>query len=134
MFEMTRPQEFFISPHSHRFDFACLVLLGEVLNTLYVPNQRGYEHEVSTYTVDGYKEHGLVDRHLKRFVQVPTRYTMGQWYGMGSNEFHTIAFGHGAKVLFFEGPNCREESEALQPVVNGKVISTFSVEDWMYHE
>lgn len=135
MFDMARRQGFHIAPHSHRFDFACLVLRGSVGNIVYepaTPDDGGDEYQVAKYTVDGFKERGLLPQLRDYFIGGATQYLEGEWYSMAYSQFHSIEFSRDALVLFFEGQTVRDYSEALRPIVNGKVLDTFHVEDWMY--
>lgn len=131
MFLNTRDQEFFVTPHSHRFDFACCVLRGWAKNTLY---EEGYSH-MPNYRRSSY------DRLTKQakpedcayFAKRSTIYHQGDWYTMACEEFHSIEFSHDAVVLFLEGAQEQEITYILEPVVGGLVVPTFKVEPWMYN-
>lgn len=131
MFSMTRPQELFVAPHNHRYDFACYVLRGRVVNVMYEPTAdlRAPEYAVTRYD----RERGQLAEEVTRarFLAVLTEYGEGSWYGMGRSEFHSIGFDQGTEVLFLEGPSLKEETYVLEPVVDGKVLRTFQKPSWM---
>lgn len=137
MFTATRPQEAHITPHSHRFDLACYVVKGWVENCLY--RQSGMkadwndEFMVSRLTYGG--EPGKYAKEqigTNLFAGVSSRWEEGQWYFMQADEIHSIVFGKGTSVLIFEGATKTDESVILEPVVDGKVVPTFGVQDWMF--
>lgn len=153
LFEMTREQEMFITPHSHRFDFACCVLKGSV--THYVYEQAGDSesiypeiplplngfmiHQINEYVASekvpgpgsntGFK---IIPLGYGHFTRKKTFYPSGSWYTLTIEKFHSIEFTMGAQVLFLEGAEQGSTSYFLEPVVNGKVISLFSIPEWMY--
>lgn len=136
MFHQTLPQEFYISPHNHRFDFCCYVLAGQVTNHYYKPTYRanfGHKYRVGTYHL-GTPTHPwhLSDFKDEWFMRHDRKYITGEWYGMEANDFHSITFSLGARVLFFEGPMIRDVSQCLQPYSDDEVIPLFTVHDWMY--
>ena len=127
-----------IIPHSHRFDFQCLVLRGEVCNVTWEEAEEGCntadDFVVSTLTYGG--EPGTYTQTLdpvpKRYKHKMHAYGEGEWYGMKHNEIHSIYFARGTAVLFFEGPNWTNETLILEPYVNGERVPTFKVEPWMF--
>ena len=131
MFHNTREQEFFITPHTHRFDFTCVVLEGSVINRTYAlaPRHVGDRYLRSYYFVKDGTTSGC---ELENYIMTDIHYPQGSWYTMEYKEFHSIQFSKNAKVIFFEGKPRSDTSFILQPWVNGKVIPTFSVEEWMY--
>jgi len=139
MFEMTRHQQHVIAPHSHRFDFACYVLEGKVINKIWVPT--------AVDTADLYRETFL------RYLGTPGNYTQrwgetkkytssswnfgtGQWYQMSHDQIHSIHFEKGTKVIFFEGPDVSDESLMLEPFIERDlhVCSTGDVQPWMFRK
>lgn len=136
MFHMTHHQQFYISPHNHRFDFCCYVLDGKVTNHHYIPTTGGDPYLISTYDPNTYAKEGLIDIQTVPFIIRNTEYSANSnpWYSMSRDQFHSITFEKGAKVLFFEGASQDKTSNCLQPIVNGKLIPLFSVEEWMYHD
>lgn len=135
MFEASRLQMQHIVPHSHRFDFAALVLQGSVVNTVFVAGEKGYEYiEVELSYSGKFGTYTEGSASLQKFSTSSTKYSVGDWYGMCANEIHRIEFSPDARVLFFEGPEIRAESKILKPVVDGEVINTFTVQDWMFKE
>lgn len=134
LFTMSRQQNAAITPHSHRFDFQCLVLRGQVHNILWEQTEDEadlfaattltYEFEPGRYT--------LGDHKVARYKSTSTRYEPGDWYGQTYDQIHSIVFSHDALVLFFEGQMLTKEAVILEPYVGGKVLRTFKVEPWMF--
>lgn len=134
MFEASRATEEFIVPHSHRFDFVCLVLRGTVVNTVYTK---------ASYGGDEFCEGRVVGAGLGRYEHLredqPTvwgrnaaHYRQAEIYGMQAHEIHSISFSADAQVLFFEGPKVTETVTVLEPWALGKVVPTFKTEPWMF--
>jgi hypothetical protein len=130
-----------ITPHSHRFDFACLVLEGEVENILFLPvvNPSLYA-KTNTYARGRLRAPagGLGDYTVTRgtepehFAEMVTKYRVGDVYSMTADEIHSIRFSRGAQVLFFEGPPRFVDSDFLEPYSNGAVVPTFVSAPWMF--
>lgn len=133
MFEATRTQDEFITPHSHRYDFACLVLQGQVTNTLYVPSANLSTDEFMCTTLIK-QDSGFVRVSCEeaRFDRRQSTYETGEWYAMSSGQIHSIRFKKGSLVLFFEGEQVGNSSVILEPVVKGEHLQTFNVAPWMY--
>lgn len=142
LFEQSRAHEEPICPHSHRFDFGAVVIQGYVQQTLW--HSSNPCHESDFYSADllvknkdvqfgSYtRQHDVRRMHFRKRTE---RYDVGQMYFMKHTEIHSINFSKDAVVLFLEGPEVVNESVILQPIVNGKVVPTFKVEDWMFeHE
>jgi len=55
-------------------------------------------------------------------------------YSMRHDEIHSIVFGRGSQVLFFEGPEKTDKSTILEPVVKGLVIPTYENRDYMFNK
>lgn len=145
MFHMTRDQQFYISPHSHRFNFASVVICGWARQHLYRnlstqnvgPQHTGADdrlYAVREYVPDRANptNYGIKTASYGHFLRTTTVYEAGQWYSMKYDEFHSIEFSKGARVLFIEGPKIKDTSYFLEPVVNGKVVPLFDVPTWMY--
>lgn len=144
LFSADRETRDTITPHSHRFDFACLVLNGYVLNTIYEPVSAGNAAFASEWVfstidqvcgVDGIRKY-VHERETKPKLLYPvtTRYTQYDSYYMASDQVHSIVFSKGARVLFFEGPAKTTTSRMIEPWVNGRVVPTFKTEDWMFEK
>jgi hypothetical protein len=142
LFECSRTHVEQIIPHSHRFDFKCQVLEGEVINRYWI-NKNKSVNELRADRYDPYQASELIysgnpGEYTKsvsesgewRFYE--KRYTPGQVYSMTADEVHSIIFSKGAKVLFEEGPTVSDRSIVLEPIVDGEVIPTFKVESWMF--
>ena len=135
LFEGSRRQLDSISPHSHRFDFACIVLRGRVLNRVWHASTENYgdffqESELTYSGTVGL--HGR--RALGRNYWAPRDqfYDAGESYCMKADEIHSIEFTRDAVVLFFEGPSIRDWSVVLEPVVDGSVIPTYETRPYMF--
>ncbi len=133
LFESEREQQRDIAPHTHRFDFSCLVLRGQVTNKLWGHSASGDEFELNRITYLGkpgsYKKE-FVER--VRFDHTDTVYKAGDFYRMASDEMHSIVFSRGALVLFFEGPEVTDTSFMIDPVSGGEVIPTSDTAPWMF--
>jgi len=140
MFENTRNQQGHITPHSHRFSLACCVLRGEVHNSLYTeatsPTAVGLDLDEYAARALKYKsEPGKYETafgYRSKWRKHTTKYSVGQWYFMRDNEIHSIDFSPDARVLVIEGPDVSDTTTILEPLVNGVVVPTFKVEDWMF--
>jgi hypothetical protein len=144
MFEMEREFVWQVTPHSHRFDFECVVLEGQVLNTIYVdPEVEMAKHRFYGTEPDLYRQTDLVylgkpgQYRLGAQIQVSmcirtSLYEQGQTYRMDADQIHSIRFSKGTQVLFFEGPIKTNKSVYLEPIVNGQTIETMKVEPWMF--
>jgi len=135
LFSMSRAQHQAITPHSHRFDFQCLVLRGEVHNIrwtrsdhdeadAYVATKLSYGFEPGRYTRGGWG--------IGRYTCESERFGAGDWYGQAYDEIHSVVFSDDALVLFFEGQMITQETTILEPLVDGKHLQTFRVEPWMF--
>ena len=136
LFEKEAHQRDFITPHSHRFDFACLVLDGSVINHIWLETDDEQEDKFSKSKLI-YR--GEIGSHAKCFDRTGFYYSSDYAYGSGDaysmkhDEIHSITFSKGAKVLFFEGPQVSDQSVIIEPVISGKIIPTYSVSDWMFN-
>jgi hypothetical protein len=140
LFSQERFHEEPITPHSHRFDFSCLVLRGMVENVMWAPVGD------SCIDADYYARTKLVHRGefgkyniepennvpFKKYARTKKAYMVGECYHMKAEEVHSIFFQRDALVLFFEGPKRLDHSYVLEPVSDGRVIPTFKVEPWMF--
>ncbi len=137
LMECSRTHQEPITPHSHRFDFECLVLAGNVQNIIWEPasissiGDDEYQSTVLRYSgaPGEYEKESATNGwwHIKKYT-----YQCGDAYRMKADEVHSIFFGRGASVLFFEGPKVSDSSIILEPVVDGEVVPTFKVEPWMF--
>lgn len=137
LFEMTREQEYEVTPHDHRYNFQCCVLAGTVENRRYRTQSTEYDqyagyvslpYDPATHSLDEscptYMHGQFTDEHFSE----------GDWYAMSKDEFHSIRFSKGAKVLFIEGPEQKKQSSCLVPYINGRICNTFIWRDWMMAE
>lgn len=126
-----------ITPHSHRFALASLVLKGVVFNHIYKESSEGMEFAKRAFTaklggLGFYSKRPAEEDTIGVYYSTCKEYHEGQWYHMAAEEIHRIEFSKDAIVLLFEGENTREGSEVLLPVVDGEVIDTFKTENWMF--
>ena len=137
MFECTRNHQEAITPHSHRFDFQCLVLEGRVRNRVWYESSSGSgdEYRETTLVYDGgvgkYSKGG---KKFSHYTYCEDTYSDGETYAMRAHEIHSIFFDKGTRVLFFEGPTISDMSVILEPVAYGETIETFKVEPWMFQK
>lgn len=133
LFECSRNHEETIVPHSHRFDFRCLVLAGRVVNTVWKEGPDGDPFMQTILSYDGAPgQYRSEDSEVAHFIPERTTYVEGDWYGMPWDEIHSIKFSKGAVVLFLEGPLKSNSTIILQPFVDGEVVPTMKVEPWMF--
>ena len=135
LFENERAQLGSVTPHSHRFDFTCLVLEGSVENQQWfeTDEKQGDFFELSSITYGG--EPGKYERRKEGrnfYKYTPSQYCKGETYSMVADDIHSIKFSKGAKVLFSEGAKKSDISLILEPVVNGRKIETRASLPWMY--
>lgn len=143
LFENTRNQYDYISPHSHRFNFTCLVLKGDVTNTMWeeVPkdtlenyNECAYdEYCITTNLYKGkpgyYDIKNISKGYFKRYSY---KYSEGEIYSMKHDEIHSIQFSKDALVLFFHGPDISDTNIVLNPIVSDSVIPLSETKDYMF--
>lgn len=135
MFTSSRENAAEITPHSHRFDFACLVLRGEVINQVWTfdPSADKFVHQNLRYHGTPGEFEVVSTGDPMGMSKKSTRYAAGQWYTMKSHEIHSILFSRDAEVLFFEGPQVTDDSCVLLPWVGGEVCDTMDCNaPWMY--
>jgi hypothetical protein len=151
MFESTREYAGTLTPHSHRFDFACHMLSGEVCNRVYTAvspfGDSGKKLDGDTFTIrtmelsdkissmnrafGGYDR--VIPDETANYTSVETVYRTGDWYSMKANEIHSIAFNKDTKVIFFEGPEVTSYNKVLLPRINGETLETMDCDKpWMY--
>lgn len=139
LFSSDRHTREWVTPHSHRFDFVCLVMRGEVENILFVSNEsstsnryaRGYIRAIDGGLGSYENVRGDASR-WEEFEEHPSIYRAGDVYSMTHDQIHSIRFSRACQVLFFEGRDVTNHSEYLEPVSNGVVVPTFQVEPWMF--
>lgn len=136
LFECSRDHYESINPHSHRFGFHCLVLAGNVKNIIW-NEYKGHEDKdlyqrTRVFYTGIFGKYELVVDGISAYAKEEKTYYSGQWYSMDHTQIHSIFFSKACKVLFFEKAPVNDYSIVLEPVVDGKVIPTFKVEDWMF--
>lgn len=137
LFSSDRDTREWITPHSHRFDFVCVVLEGQVENILYHPSSADSGNVFCAGTL---KRIGVgLGRYVcepgveaSLWVEEPAIYNPGDVYRMWHKEVHSIRFSKNAQVLFFEGPERTDTSVFLEPWSNGQRVPTFETRSWMF--
>lgn len=122
-----------VVPHSHRFDSTCLVLKGRVRQQIWNEDPDGdafMRSQLIYGNAPGVYSKQPLDRDT--FKMTEHRYAAGESYYMEATQIHSVFFERDTAVLFFEGPQTKCESVILEPVVNDKVIPTFTVQPWMF--
>jgi len=138
LFESSRCHSGVITPHSHRYDFQCRVLAGEVTNTVWIKSAWANKAaECMTKSALYFNELGHYDTEnlgQQYWYPIEFNYKTGQNYSMQYNDVHSIVFGNGAKVLFFEGEQKADVSVILEPYCKRQhaTIPTLKTEDWMF--
>lgn len=138
LFSTDRETLEFITPHSHRFDFTCLVLAGCAANTIFTRGSDAAEEWCESTIDQVCGADGLMDYvHTRKdqpsyWLRTTRNYSVGDTYSMTHDQIHSIKFGRGARVLFFEGPQKTAQGVMLEPWVDGKCIPTFRTEPWMF--
>ena len=138
VFENTRNHQDTITPHSHRFNFACLVLEGFVVNRRWIKQTN--EKDGDKYLMSKLIYKGKIGKHTTQAIEegywsfVDNKYSAGQSYSMLAEEVHSISFSKGAKVLFFEGPQIQDCSFIIEPLVDGERIRTYESKSYMFKQ
>jgi hypothetical protein len=133
LMECSRDHHESIIPHSHRFDFHCLVLAGQVRNIIWERVGRGDAYQESTLVYQGNPGgYDKQDDGVGHWGTVTHTYNIGEEYWMSAGQVHSIFFSKGACVLFLEGPRRSDSSLILQPFVDGEVVPTFDVKPWAF--
>ena len=139
LFTSDRATREWVTPHSHRFNFTCLVLRGSVENILF--ERLPWETEATNrYALGRVRP---IDGGLGRYetiredgwawyIEKSTTYQVGDTYSMEAEQIHSIRFSRKAEVLFFEGPEVAAESFFLEPYGDGKAVPTFEARPWMF--
>lgn len=137
LFVSTREHQESIVPHSHRFDFQCVVLGGEVTNIIWT---RCFDRPSSSdeFVVTSHKYMGTPGLYEQQesltgwFTRSAVTYVAGANYRMRHDQIHSIRFSRGTAVLFFEGPPVTDSNVVLEPLVDGVRIPTGATQPWMF--
>lgn len=136
MFEASRSHEEAIVPHSHRFDFQCLVLSGTVRHKVWVPSEDSYADEFFCTQLSYLGKPGEYKREAStkaKFEPIETTYEAGESYGLDYDQIHSVFFSKNTTVLFLEGVEKTQDTLILEPCVYGTLVPTFKVEPWMFN-
>jgi hypothetical protein len=132
IFQMQEKQQVQITPHSHKYDLHCLVLRGEVVNTIWTRSQKGFDCKV-TPMAGTLGEYETVASYPEKWDFRQFHYSFGMSYFMEAEEVHSITFSKGAVVLLFEGPARAQSTLLVEPEVSfNPPFVPFSVEPWMF--
>lgn len=136
LFECSRDQQEFITPHSHRFDFSACVIRGKVRNTLWVPVENGGDQYMVTSTKYLGKpgQYESKQEYVQRFTSDTLSHHEGEWYSMKFNEIHSIKFSRGALVLFIENRAMTDTTKVIEPFVDDEYLPTMKTEPWMFRK
>lgn len=138
MFVNSRDHQDAITPHSHRFDFVCLVLNGTVQNKIWKRVKNADEGDLFQESTLDYSgeigKHAIIPGDQNYWVHSKYTYHAGSTYKMEHDQIHSIEFSKNAIVLFFEGPAKTNTSKIIEPVVDGRVIPTYQKQDYMFLE
>lgn len=138
LFHSAREHQEAITPHSHRFDFLCWVLEGEVRNRIWTESFYHNDQAADTFQRTELLYRGDMGQYergeskVARYSFYDYTYAAGQCYAMEAHQIHSIYFARRTRVLFFEGPTVKDKSVILEPYCDGEVIPTFKVEPWMF--
>lgn len=135
-FEMTAHQEYYITPHNHRYNFECFVLDGEVENTIFNPieaTRATADHVIVPYD-EAKHDIDLEKTEFVRAISSSRKHPEGDWYSMRHDQFHTITFAKGTRVLFLQGASVVKVSHCMLPYNAGRICNTFIWRDWMMTE
>jgi len=133
VFDMSRDQEYDITPHDHRYDFECFVISGSVTNRRYWSASARKDDATHARLQYDYQAKALNEASANWFRAGYREevFGIGEWYSMKSYEFHSIRFAKGSKILFIESPEIKKESYCLLPYHYGRICNTFIWRDWM---
>lgn len=137
MFHMTAHQMMHITPHSHRFNLLSFVLEGQVEHHVYEKVSDGYENRPVAYNLAILSQKGKLGEYETEiysngmFRRYEAVYKTGGSYFLNADEYHSVIFSRGAKVLIVEGPEVNEP-KVLVPLVKNAVCSTLFTADWMF--
>jgi len=138
LFTTDRDTREWITPHSHRFDFTCLVLCGSATNIVFgrtFRNDQGDAYAVGKLTAPsgGLGTYGFEPGEKAEYFSESRRtYVEGDTYAMRRHEIHSIQFQKGSAILFFEGPELSQTTEVLEPWSDGRRVPTFVTQPWMF--
>ena len=132
MFHMTAHQMMHITPHSHRFNLLSFVLEGQVEHHIYDKVSDGYAYKLAILSQKGelgeYETEIYSNGMFRRYEAV---HRTGGSYFLNADEYHSVIFSEGTKVLIIEGPEINEP-KVLVPLVKNTVCSTLFTADWMF--
>lgn len=137
MFHMTEHQVMHITPHSHRFNLLSYVLKGEVEHHVYYTAVSDATTKLKDFRFAVMEQKGQLGNYDTElytnglFRRYESKYEAGSSYFLKAEEYHSVIFSKGAKVLIIEGPEVAT-SKVLVPLVKNTVCSTLFTADWMF--
>lgn len=138
MFHMTEHQMMHVTPHSHRFNLLSYVLEGEVEHITYHETTR-YDDLQKLFKLAVLEQEGQLGEYKTNihsngsFRCYSAKYVAGGSYFLNAEDYHSVVFAKGTKVLFIEGPQVATP-KILVPLVKGTVCSTLFTADWMFQK
>jgi hypothetical protein len=105
LFSQERFHEEPITPHSHRFDFSCLVLRGQVENVEWTVAAETALFDADYYARTKLEHHGSFGKYnvypehnvpFKKYHRNKTTYSTGECYHMKAEDIHSIFFNRDA--------------------------------------
>lgn len=137
VFTSDRDTREWVTPHSHRFNFSCIVIRGQVENMLFTPGAGNKYCPATLRRKGGIGEGYEVIRNpenAKEYTELTRVYSQGETYSLAHTDIHSIRFSKDAVVLFLEGPLVVEETTILEPFSNGSIVETFETKPWMFQK
>lgn len=148
MFIATRHPQEVIAPHNHRYDHRARVLIGEVVNTIWIPDGNlgdEFEKEILRYSSQtgiyvrsvGERSKWRPTAHVYGATQLPQRaYDRGgndyREYNLSAEAVHSIKFKRNTILLLEEQPDKVNESFLLNPVELGRTCNIGATQPWMF--
>lgn len=140
-FMQTLHQEYFVTPHSHRYNHEIIMIKGECQQILYEETSirsddysQFYRKSTIEYLNSPGKYRHSLGGHLGQYVRRNKRLEEGQRFRLNSDEIHSIFFNKGAIALIKEGPDIDCMSYILQPIAKDELINTFQVNEWAFRK
>lgn len=137
LFTADRDTREWITPHSHRFNFSCIVIRGQVENLMFTPGAGNKYCPATLRRKGGIGDGYEVVRNPENaasYTETSRTYVAGDTYSLTYTDIHSIRFSKDAVVLFLEGPFVAEETTILEPFSNGSIVETFEMKPWMFQK
>lgn len=133
LFEATRTQQAFVTPHTHRYNLFSVVLQGWATNTIYEPATCGERFAKSSIGAEEFEYEPDTIGKIGFYNPETKTHRQGESFYLTYNQIHTIEFSKDALVLIVESPEIKTPQFILQPVNHkGDILDIFTVKDWMF--